>query len=183
MLDRHHPSAKKYVKLGLDYHWKALKRKDKSTYRDSIHAIMGVLPSDPGAALLDFGCGTGVLASYCADRGFVVTGYDPYGPAIEEARRRVPAATFTDESPSGVWPYVISHNVGEHMENVRPLVEILRTATTLAIVQVAKPGHDEAAVSSWTPDAYRDFLAAIGEGRQMSELADRSNVTAWIIRP
>ena len=42
----------------------------------------------PGARVLDIGCGTGLVAAWMADRGFCVTGVDFTETAIERARAR-----------------------------------------------------------------------------------------------
>jgi SAM-dependent methyltransferase len=49
---------------------------------------------DPGAAILDLCCGTGLLALHLASHGFRVAGVDESAKMLSSARRRLPDAVF-----------------------------------------------------------------------------------------
>jgi SAM-dependent methyltransferase len=64
-----------------------------STYRDWVEDLASRL--DPGARVLDIGCGAGVPAGHLlVDAGLQVTGLDISPVQIERARTLVPEATF-----------------------------------------------------------------------------------------
>jgi cyclopropane fatty-acyl-phospholipid synthase-like methyltransferase len=71
--------------------WYALDRGFRAkAYVDTILARL-----EPGARVLDLGCGTGVpITRYVAERGFRVTGIDSSERLLEIARRAVPEAEF-----------------------------------------------------------------------------------------
>jgi cyclopropane fatty-acyl-phospholipid synthase-like methyltransferase len=57
----------------------------------------------PGAAILDLGCGAGVpVTRWLADRGFAVTGVDFSARQLELARRLVPAANLIKADMTGL---------------------------------------------------------------------------------
>jgi cyclopropane fatty-acyl-phospholipid synthase-like methyltransferase len=57
----------------------------------------------PGAAVLDLGCGAGVpVTRWLADRGFAVTGVDFSARQLELARRLVPAAHLLQADMTGL---------------------------------------------------------------------------------
>jgi trans-aconitate methyltransferase len=56
--------------------------------------LIGMLDVQPGAFLIDWGCGTGDLAARIAERGAEVLGIDFSREMIEEAKRKYPAVRF-----------------------------------------------------------------------------------------
>ncbi len=71
-----------------------------------------------GAPVLDYGCGTGALTEKLAGEFEDVSGYDPSGACLDEARKRAPAATFYAEPgaiPRGRFGLVVLANVLHHV--------------------------------------------------------------------
>lgn len=61
-----------------------------SDHEDPRYALLSSLirrHAAPGSAILEAGCGTGILAGHLAGSGLKYTGFDLAGSAIEEARR------------------------------------------------------------------------------------------------
>lgn len=81
----------------------------RSTLRNLLKRLRRAgLPND--AAILDYGCGNGVLVDYLRERGYTrVEGYDPY---VERFAR----------APEGVFDCVIANDVIEHVSDPRRTV-------------------------------------------------------------
>jgi len=62
--------------------------------RALFEALLDSLALAPGSALLDGGCGSGLLSALASERGFVVTGVDVSEAFIEYARGRKTGANF-----------------------------------------------------------------------------------------
>jgi SAM-dependent methyltransferase len=58
-------------------------------------AILRTLKLPTGSAILDGGCGSGMLTRLASEQGLTVTGLDASPMFIDVARRRSPATTFT----------------------------------------------------------------------------------------
>jgi SAM-dependent methyltransferase len=83
--------------------------------RSRIDAILGLLPSDAGA-VVDVGCGDGLVTNQLLDSGFDVTGVD----IAEEALRHVRAPTLVAPSENlpfadGEFDCVVASNLLEHL--------------------------------------------------------------------
>ncbi len=92
----------------------------------------------PEGAVLDAGCGEGRLALLIANRGYQVSGFDPSGESLKQARERNPGLTFWSGKmdsipvPDQSFDAVISGEVLEHLEDDRAAVR--------EIYRVLKPG-------------------------------------------
>lgn len=103
-----------------------------------------------GKAILDIGCGAGVLAKALAAEGAVVTGIDPGAEALAKARQAVPGARF--EAASGeALPFMDASFDGAVMLNAlhhvpdpgRALAEagrVLRAGCRLVVVEPLAKG-------------------------------------------
>jgi 2-polyprenyl-3-methyl-5-hydroxy-6-metoxy-1,4-benzoquinol methylase len=86
----------------------------------------------PGARILEIGCGEGLLLGELAHRGFRVTGVEPSTTASEIARQnglQVLTGYFPQIKPPGLFDTVIMSHVLEHLP--QPL-EILRAVQSIA---------------------------------------------------
>lgn len=94
---------------------------DGSWYEQRKRAVtLAALPRPRFRSALELGCATGVLTAALTERADVVTGTDVAAAAIEQARRRAPAARFEQaafpaEWPSGRWDLVVLSEVGYYL--------------------------------------------------------------------
>jgi len=101
-----------------------------------------------GTVLLDAGCGSGVAARMCADRGASVTGLDATEAFVEIARQRVPEGSFDVGDlealpfPPDSFDVVTGFNSFQYAADP---VEALREAR-----RVARPGG-AVAIMTWGP--------------------------------
>ncbi len=63
-------------------------------HRPLYDALLDSVALPPGSALLDAGCGSGVVSLLATQHGIAVTGVDVSQPFIDIARKRVPDASF-----------------------------------------------------------------------------------------
>jgi trans-aconitate methyltransferase len=66
--------------------------------------LIGLLAPAPAERILDVGCGMGEHAGAMAARGARVTGIDPNGVLLEQARYRHPGVEFVETSLAGYVP-------------------------------------------------------------------------------
>jgi SAM-dependent methyltransferase len=92
----------------------------------------------PGGAVLDVGCGTGVLAARIAEGGFEVTGIDPSEGMLDVLRKRHPsvrpvvgsgtALPFGDDAFDFVYCVAVMHHIAEAADVRQTLSEMVRVA-------------------------------------------------------
>jgi ubiquinone/menaquinone biosynthesis C-methylase UbiE len=101
---------------------------------DSVFRRMRKLRApEPGATVLDIGCGTGVITAAAADLGLEAVGLDVVPEFVEAARERHPGASF-EVGPSEQLPfpdesfdYVLLLSLLEHVQDwERTLAEAVR---------------------------------------------------------
>jgi SAM-dependent methyltransferase len=90
----------------------------------------------PSGKVLDAGCGTGVVASKLADRGYEVTGLDPSAGMLEHLRQRDPRVTavhgsatempFESGSFDLVFCVAVMHHIADPEEVHEALAEMVR---------------------------------------------------------
>lgn len=112
-----------------------------------------LLPDVDNRHVLDAGCGSGVYTRRLVDRGATVTGVDLSTAMLEEARERVPEATFheadlaegLDAIDADSVDVVLCQHVFSHLPNLAgPLdafARVLRDGGTL-VVSTHNPVHD-----------------------------------------
>src|ERR1700722_6436270 len=66
----------------------------EATARPLFEAILEATGVGPGTAMLDVGCGAGLMLQLAAGRGASVSGFDATEPMIAIARSRVPGGDF-----------------------------------------------------------------------------------------
>jgi SAM-dependent methyltransferase len=106
----------------------------------------------PGTRLLDVGCGSGVAAAIAHERGASVSGVDAAAPAIELARRRVPAGEFRvgeiEQLPydDDAFDVVTGFNAFQYAADpARAVAEARRVGRVVAILAWGPPEECEAA--------------------------------------
>jgi ubiquinone/menaquinone biosynthesis C-methylase UbiE len=70
----------------------------RTGYSPEVYDIIRDYGLDPGARVLDIGCGTGLASSDLAERGYEVTGIDQSPAMLSFAKSRVPDGTFLEGS-------------------------------------------------------------------------------------
>jgi SAM-dependent methyltransferase len=112
---------------------------NKREQRRELASRVRQLELPPGAAILDFGCGTGLFARTLQRCGLMYHGYDPDAAAIRYARRLYPDLTFTAglEEAAAAAPYdlVLANCCFHHI----PDGDLLQT-TLPAIMRLMRPG-------------------------------------------
>lgn len=115
--------------------------------------LEGMLAPVDGHRVLDAGCGSGVYAGALVERGADVVGVDVSEDMVEQAKKRVPEATFVQGDLSDSLDFlkdnsvdaVLCQHVFSHLEELAiPLDEfarVLRDGGTLA-VSTHNPVHD-----------------------------------------
>ena len=127
----------------------------EATCRPVYFAVFDRLGVQPGAVLLDAGCGAGMAAQIAAERGAVVTGLDASPNLLAIARNRVPAGDFRQGELERLpfsddeFDLVTGFNSLQYAGNPRiALSEAKRVAKPQALVAVmtwGQPGGMEAA--------------------------------------
>lgn len=68
----------------------------RTGYSRALYDALGEFGFKVGAHVLDVACGTGLSAEPLAKRGVKITGIDPSGPMLENARQRIKDGTFVE---------------------------------------------------------------------------------------
>lgn len=120
-------------------------------HRSRLHAVDQVLREHPGGALLDVGCGPGMVVRHLLDRrpgDFAVTGCDRSAAMVDAARRRAGnGASFSvgdiEEMPfaDGAFDIALAIDVLEYVDVGPALHEIARVVRPggLAVVTTLNP--------------------------------------------
>lgn len=152
---------------------------DPSRYRAWFGSLLA--SGQPGARILDYGCGAGFVCSLFAELGFDVTGVDISPAALEIARKREPSATFVEATADGKLPFadasfdlIACLGVLEHVPEPEPIVaELNRVAREDASAVWVLPnarspffwfGHGTGQVEEHprSIDGWRELLASGG---------------------
>ncbi|MEO5957866.1 MAG: class I SAM-dependent methyltransferase [Opitutaceae bacterium] len=155
-------------------------------------ALAGV---PPGAAVLDFGCGTGrPIAEYLMARGFEVTGVDGSTGMLALAQRLIPSARLIHArleefeiqetfSAAVVWDSLFHVSRDHHEAIYAKLAQWIEPGGALLLSSggTEDPGftsemHGETFFySSWTPEKVSELLEAHGFAVLLSETDDPSS--------
>jgi SAM-dependent methyltransferase len=164
-------------------------------FRERRYVDLVVEGLEPGARVLDLGCGTGrPVAEYLAGRGFGVVGVDSSEAMLEIARRVVPRAEFVcgdmTEVDFGrgfaaavVWDSLFHVERGRHAGVFKKLHDALRPGGRLLL---ASGGDGDAGFTSemfgqtffysgFPPEETRALLRAAGFRVELSEIDDPSS--------
>jgi ubiquinone/menaquinone biosynthesis C-methylase UbiE len=124
----------------------SLGAKNRALDRVHKYALAAALGEVEGRKVIDFGCGTGRLSGWLADRGATVDGVDVTVEMIEVARKRsFPRTTFTviedlrlpfadDTFDLGVSAYVLQYYLAEPAVAAE-IARVLQPTGTLATVE------------------------------------------------
>ena len=107
--------------------------------RPLYEAILDILALQPGEALLDAGCGSGVVCALAAGRGLDVTGLDASTMFIDVARQRCPTGRFMVGDLREPLPFADESFAGVMFSNSLQFVPNAADAVREA-KRVAKPG-------------------------------------------
>ena len=120
---------------------------------------------DPGARVLDVGCGSGWFSAALAAAGFETVGIDVAGEAIRRARARCPELEFQIVGEDGELPFAPGSFdaawLGELLEHVQDCLGVLA-----AVERVLRPGGQLIAT---TPDHGRLLRLRLGLRRRAFE--------------
>jgi ubiquinone/menaquinone biosynthesis C-methylase UbiE len=120
--------------------------KNRLIDRTHKYALGRAIGEIDGAAVLDFGCGTGRLSGWLAGRGACVAGVDATSEMVAVARQAVPEASF--ETIDGrtlpfadgrfdvvITAYVLQYYVGGDGGIARELARVLRSGGRFAAIE------------------------------------------------
>ena len=131
-------------------------------------------------ALLDIGCGGGVLSDGLAQQGFHVTGIDPYvgsGAPASRVRGSAHALPMTSDSFDHVLLHWSLHHVPQALMGraLGEALRVLRTAGTLYVIEPEPVGswqavscgfHDETGVQAMAAEVVNHLVVAKGCSRR-----------------
>ena len=160
---------------------------------------------EPGAAILDLGCGPGLYVQPLADRGFAVTGVDFNAAALDYARARAAGtvryvlADYTQHMPDGPFDLIvlIYLDFGTHRPTVqRDLLTSIRARLRpggrfvfdFLDAQAAGEHHEDrtwqasTAGGFWSPDPYLLLTQTVVDRDQLALCTQYTVVTEAGIR-
>ncbi|MEW6581705.1 MAG: class I SAM-dependent methyltransferase [Actinomycetota bacterium] len=146
-------------------------------FRGRVALVAEILAGHPGGALLDAGCGPGIMVRHLADRRpgeFAITGLDRSGAMIAEARRILGDAPGVElrvgrieamPSHDARYDAVVVMGVLEYVEVVAALREVARVTRPDGVVTVTM-------LNPWSP--YRTWERAVYlPVRRMRSIAEK----------
>lgn len=160
---------------------------------------------EPGAAILDLGCGPGLYAQPLADRGFAVTGVDFNAASVDYARARAAGtvryvlADYTRDMPEGPFDLVILIylDFGTHPPSVqRDLLAAIGTrmrpggrlvfdfldAQSAAMHHADRTWEVSTTGGFWAPDPYLLFTRTVVDRDQLAQCTQYTLITEAGIR-
>jgi ubiquinone/menaquinone biosynthesis C-methylase UbiE len=108
---------------------------------DLYNALVGY-GLNPGATVLDIGCGTGLASGPLVDNGYPVTGVDPSGPMLAFAKRNYPQATWVEAAAENLpfkdasFDAAIAAQVFHRVDATKAIGEIRRVLRPGGIVAI-----------------------------------------------
>jgi 2-polyprenyl-3-methyl-5-hydroxy-6-metoxy-1,4-benzoquinol methylase len=129
----------------------SLKRQEllkRATARLYLDAIAPFVP-EPGARLLEIGCGSGDFLAEARSRGFEVEGLEYSAHAVKDANMRLGSSAVRAGSPEqkclpdGAYDVIAAFDVVEHLRNPRQSIEYLRAALkSRGLLAIVTPSTD-----------------------------------------
>lgn len=113
-----------------------------------VDALQAILELQPGAKVLDVGCGFGRHCNELARRGFTPTGVDPSAPMIDEAQRRWRQAQADSTGPADSKRQAPTYVVGTVADLVRASQFDGAICLFTTLGQVGNDGSDNTAMVS-----------------------------------
>jgi SAM-dependent methyltransferase len=151
-------------------------------------AVLGVTEVRPGTALLDLGCGTGLLARAAADRGAAVTGIDADPRVVAQAAAEVPDGTFAvgdaADPPAGPFDVVTAVQLLAHVPD--PQAVLAAAGRVGAVVAVTVWGREDECALAVLGEALAPWLGKrpppaapdLADPARLRRLAGRAGLAA-----
>lgn len=154
----------------------------------TVEVLLQWLALRPGENVLDLGCGLGFNSTAMAARGARVTGIDPEGHLLEQARLICPEGIFIpaglfDPALEGNFDAILAHSVLHWIQPpaaaARRLYELLRPGGRLAASFGASAAEAANLVNYYLPDTgeYRSVLMSAG----FSEVATAERPGGFVV--
>jgi uncharacterized glyoxalase superfamily protein PhnB/SAM-dependent methyltransferase len=153
------------------------------TARPLFEAILEATGVGPGTALLDVGCGAGLMCQLAAAHGASVSGFDAAEPMIGIARSRAPGGDFRIGDMESLpfadnsFDVVTGVNSFQYAANpVRALAEACRVVKTRGSVVIATWGRPEDCATSAYLSALRPLTPPASENLSPFALSSRQSL-------
>jgi ubiquinone/menaquinone biosynthesis C-methylase UbiE len=142
--------VKEYYDLRAPYYddWWVGAARERAGWQEELEDVLAMLGQLPAARTLDVACGTGFLTQHLAGD---VTGLDQSERMLDEARRRIPGATFVKGDamalpfPDGAFGRIFTSYFYCHLvddERIRFLAEARRVARELVVMGSRHDGDE-----------------------------------------